>query len=83
MELEQLVLTALLEIVWKEEINYGVLKLVSKLFEMRINCGVEGRSIVVNEWTIKSGLHFCVDKATFLHVHCAAVNLGKGGLCIS
>lgn len=53
MELEQSVLNALLEIVWKEEINYGVLKLVSKLFKMRINYRVEGRSIVVNEWTIK------------------------------
>lgn len=55
MEPEQLVLNALLEIVWKDEINYGVLKLVSKLFKMRINCGVEGRSIVVNEWTINGG----------------------------
>lgn len=53
MELEQSVLNALLEIVWKEEINHGVLKLVSKLFKMRINYRVEGRSIVVNEWTIK------------------------------
>lgn len=53
MELEQSVLNALPEIVWKEEINYGVLKLVSKLFKMRINYRVEGRSIVVNEWTIK------------------------------
>lgn len=60
MELEQLVLNVLLKMVWKEEINYGVLKLVSKLFEMRINCGMEGRSIVVTEWTVKWGLQFLI-----------------------
>lgn len=82
-ELEQLLLNVLLEIVWKEEINYGVLKLVSKLFKMRINCGVEGGSIGVNEWTTKWGLQFCVDRATFLCLHYTAVSSGKDGLCIS
>lgn len=83
MDLEWLLLNALLEIVWKQEINYGVMKLVSRLFKMRINCTVAKGSLVVNGWTIKWRLQFCVDRAAFLHLHYFAVNSGKDGLCIT
>lgn len=53
MELEWLLLIMFLETVWKQEMNCGVMKLVARLFKMKINCRVAKGSLVVNEWAIK------------------------------